>query len=458
MNKKLIAVACMTLCSSAAFAATSTLACDTSAPDKMVNTCSTDAKATDFVSLYVAGSSALAGANDVVLKTDLFDTSKGPVITLKYTDAASYSAGQVSGWYGWSKASLTGGTSKRLFVVYNKMNGSAAGVSQMLAKFDGKTDIIKESRVLSVGPVAGVPGTCSYNAASTDAAPVLDCPTSALRQADMAISDVAPVELYKLYNEATAKLSTLKVSPLAMQGFGVAVSGDLYAALQGAQGTSGQPNVRRVDYASIVTGKAKSANVLVPGNNGVLTLARRDDLSGTQAASNMYFADNACGINHDAKGKLIAGVLGGAQSIVGANSTTAPGLVVKEYAVGGDVVKALNQSGYAVGVISLTSAPGASDTWKFVKLDGVSPNPDAKQRAAFAGGDYGFAVTSFAVEYVKPKVDKSALTQAVIQGLKDSTLHDLRGIAYLDGGTAALQSKVARPDANNCAPLMRVDL
>jgi hypothetical protein len=457
MNKKLIAVACMTLCSSAAFAATSTLACDTSTAEKMVNTCSTDAKATDFVSLYVAGSSALAGANDTVLKTDLFDTSKGPVITLKYTDAASYSAGQVNGWYGWSKPNLTGGTSKRLFVVYNKMNGSAAGVSQMLAKFDGKTDIVKEARVLSVGPVAGVPGTCAADASSTDAAPVLNCPTSALRLADMAISDVAPVELYKLYKEATAKLTTLKATPLAMQGFGVAVSADLYAALQAAQGTSGQPTVRRVDYASIVTGKAKSASVLVPGDNNVLTLARRDDLSGTQAASNMYFANNACGNNHDPKGKLIANVLGGAQPIVGA-AASAGNMQVQEYPVGGDVVKALNKSGYAIGVISLTSAPSASDTWKFVKLDGVSPTPDAKQRAAFAAGDYGFAVTSFAVEYVKPKVDKSALTQAVIQGLKDSTLHDLRGIAYLDGGVSALQSKVVRPDANNCAPLVRSDL
>jgi hypothetical protein len=273
----------------------------------------------------------------------------------------------------------------------------------------------------------------------------------------MAISDVAPVELYKLYKEATAKLTTLKATPLAMQGFGVAVSADLYAALQAAQGTSGQPTVRRVDYASIVTGKAKSASVLVPGDNGVLTLARRDDLSGTQAASNMYFANNACGNNHDPKGKLIANVLGGAQPIVGA-AASAGNLQVQEYPVGGDVVKALNKSGYAIGVISLTSAPSASDTWKFVKLDGVSPTPDAKQRAAFAAGDYGFAVTSFAVEYVKPKVDKSALTQAVIQGLKDSTLHDLRGIAYLDGGVSALQSKVVRPDANNCAPLVRGDL
>jgi hypothetical protein len=67
-------------------------------------------------------------------------------------------------------------------------------------------------------------------------------------------------------------------------------------------------------------------------------------------------------------------------------------------------------------------------------------------------------MTAFAVEYVKPKVDKSLLTQAVIKGLGNSNLRDLTGIAYLDGGVAAQQSKVARPDNNNCAPLLRIDL
>ena len=453
MNNKIIAAACLALCSSASFAATA-LPCDKTSAVTMVNTCAVDAKATDFASLYIAGSSALGSPLGTVVAADLFDTTTQPVITIKYTGTAN--AGQVSGWYGMSKAALTGGTSKRLFVVYNKNNGSAAGVSQMLAKFDGKTTVIPESDVLTVGPVAGVAGTCTEDTGSTAAAPKLACSASALRLADMAISDVAPVELYKLYAAATGKLTSLNAAPLAIQGFGIAVSADLYAALQAAQGTSGQPSISRSGYASLVTGTLKSTSALIPGNTTPLTLNRRDDLSGTQAASNMFFANNACGVNTDAKGKLIKGVLGGALPIIGAAASDA-NVTVVEHAVGGNVTAALNSSGFGIGAISLTSAPGASDTWKFVKIDGTSPNTDAKQRATVASGDYPFAVMSFAVTYVKPKVDKSLLTAAVTQGLKDSNLHDLRGIAYLDKSTGipAVQSLVSRTGNNNCSPLVK---
>lgn len=451
MNNKFIAAACLALCSSASFAAT-VLPCDTTSPVNLVNTCATDAKATDFASLFIAGSSALGGALGVVVAADLFDTTTQPVITLNYTGTDN--AGQVSGWYGMSKAALTGGVSKRLFVVYNKNNGSAAGVSQMLAKFDGKTTIIPESKVLTVGPVAGVAGTCTVAASSTAAKPVLDCASSALRLADMAISDVAPAELYKLYTAATGKLTTLISTPLAIQGFGVAVSANLYSALQAAQGGVAQPSISRASYASLVTGKVKSASALIPGDSTALTLARRDDLSGTQASSNIYFANNSCGINHDAKGKLIKGVLGGALPVISSADSVA-GLNVLALAVGGDVVTELNKPGYGIGVISLTSAPKASDSWKFIKLDGISPNTDAKQRASVASGDYGFAMTAFAVTYVKPKVSKLELTKAVTLGLQDSNLHDLTGIAYLDKQVAAKQSLVARVDSNNCSPFVK---
>jgi len=455
MKTKIIAAAALTLCTTAAFAATKPIACDKTSAETMVNTCSTDPKATDYASLYVAGSSALGGALGTVVAADLFDTTSQPVITLHYTGTVN--AGQVSGWYGMSKANLTGGVSKRLFVVYNKNNGSAAGVSQMLSKFDGKNQIVMESNVLSVGPVNNVAGTCAADASSTAAVPVLNCSTSALTLADMALSDVAPVELYKLYTTATGKLTTLISTPVAMQGFGLAVSADLYAALQAAQNTSGQPSIRRIDYASLVTGKIKGTSALIPGNGTPLVLARRDDLSGTQAASNIYFADNACGNNHDPKGKLIANVLGGALPIITTTDAVPGVLDVQALAVGGDVITALNKPGFAIGAVSLTTGKKGTDTWNWVKLDGVAPNVDAKNRGAFANGDYPWAVTSFAVTYVKPKVNKSDLTNAVITGLKDSTLHDLTGIAYLDGADATKQSNVMRTNSNNCSPLVRIN-
>ena len=455
MKTKIIAAAALTLCSSAAFAAGTTLACDKTTALTTINTCSTDAKASDFAFLYITGSSALKTAVSTVVPADLFD---GTVTTVFYggSENGGYNStkkegNNVVGWYGTSKAAVTGGQAKRLYVVLNTNNGSAAGVSQLLAKFDGKNKTVPEQLVMTVGPVGNTPGTCVEHTSAKGVAGVL-CSTDALRQADIAISDVAPAELYKLYTGATGKLSTLTSTPIAMQGFGLAVSADLYAALQTAQGTSGQPSIRRVDYASLVTGAVKSSAAL--GVNGPLVLARRDDQSGTQAASNIFFANNACGNNRDAKNKLIPGVLGGLQPVLGA-ANSVPGLTVQELTSGGAVVTALNASGYAVGALGLGTSKAGSDSWNWVKLDGVAPNVDDLNRGAFASGDYPWAVTSFAVTVTKPKVNKATLNDALIAALKDSNQHNLAGIAYLDDGVAARQSKVVRPGNNNCAPLVR---
>ena len=465
MKIKFIAGACLAMCASGAFAAGTTVACDVSTGLQMAKTCVPES------TLYIAGSSALGAAlNTVAL--DLFETPS-QVATIKSTTGLN--AGKDQGWYGMSKASVTG-TSKRLYVVYNSQNGSAAGVSQLLAKFDPKADgtkpnFIVESKVVSVGPTVSatgaVEGTCVLTTAATGSAgPVLSCSTPAVTQADVAISDVAPQELFALYTAATAKLSTVKSTPLALQGFGVAVSARLYAALQADQGLSSseQPSVRRADYASLVSGSAKTVDVLF--NNAAtprepLNLARRDALSGTQAASNIFFASNACGNNHlpfkppATVGKVIVGVLGGQLPIVGAEVNTAD-LIVTLSATGGGVSSELNKDAYGIGVISLNAPAKAVDTWKFVKLDGVSPNADldGKSREKIASGDYPFAMTAFAVTPVKANVAKTGLITALVTGLQSSAAHNFAGIAYFDGGFD-YQTKVQRTDGNNCSPLIK---
>lgn len=458
MKIKFIAAAVLALCSSSSFAATKpVVVCDASTAIKMAQTCAPES------TLFIAGSSALGAALNTVALS-LFDTPSA-VTTIK--SATNLNGGKDQGWYG-----IAGG--KRLYVVYNSQNGSAAGVSQLLAKFDAKADgskanFIVESKVVSVGPtlttLGAFAGTCVQTTAATGSAgAVLTCTTPAVMQADVAVSDVAPQELYALYPAATAKLTTVTSVPLALQSFGVAVSAKLYAALQLDQGLSGseQPSVRRADYASLVTGSAKTSAVLF--NNGTtpvlpLNLARRDALSGTQASSNIFFANNACGNNHlpfkapATVGKVIAGVLGGQLPIIGTAASTTS-LIVTESATGGGVVTELQKDAYGIGIISLNSPAKSGETWKFVKLDGVSPNADADSRAAMAAGDYPFAMTAFAVRQVKPAVVKTALVDAVIAGLQSSAEHNFKGVAYLDGG-ANYQSKVARTDGNNCSPLIK---
>ena len=148
LNKTRIVVAC-----AAAFAAQGAFAACTAysptAPEAFVNDCAPQAK------LAIVGASSVSAAVTTVVTTDLFDTTTMPVITVKDTSTTyANNAANTTGWYGMSKASLTGGTSKRLFVVYNSNNGSAAGVSAILAtKLDKKLSAV--SATSFVGALEG---------------------------------------------------------------------------------------------------------------------------------------------------------------------------------------------------------------------------------------------------------------------------------------------------------------
>ena len=519
LKKTALAAACAALFGPSAFAVTP-LACDKTSTVTRVNTCAPEVK------LFIAGSSALGGALSIVAPVDLFDNTVDAAFPLmKIVDTASPNAavsGAVSGWYGMSKPAVTGGTSKRLFVVYNNNNGSAAGVSQLLAKLG----TVSEADVVTVGPTKNIANTCVAGTAvaasgSVPAMEAANCSSHAMTQADIAITDTHPAESYKLYASATAKLTTLTSTPLAMQGFGIAVNPKLYEALvnqniadgvlpsscatdansiantAGVPGTSTaacQPSLRSVNYTSLISrvGTIKSIAGLVPSvtlagvpADDLLVLARRDALSGTQASSNIYFAANSCGNNHDAKGKLIAGVRGGQLDIIsngtdaatgaGATNDSTAALTVLAAATSGAVKTALNATtGYAIGVLGLGSQ-GGSDQWKFVKIDGSSPNfvstdggatyaAAYKLRKAMLDGSYKFQVASYAA--VKTKKDKNSVGDlfpgvpaAVIAGLQDSTQHDLTAIGYLDGATdnpaTPKQSLVRRHEGNNCSPLVK---
>jgi hypothetical protein len=255
----------------------------------------------------------------------------------------------------------------------------------------------------------------------------------------------------------------LTVKRTAMEGFGIAVNPALYAALQTSQGLCAgvaaacQPSIRRADYASLVTsdGATKTAADLLqtPGDNTPLTLVRRVNSSGTQAASNIFFANNVCGL----EGK------GGALTVLAAGEASYD---IQEKEATGDVKTALtgiNTDGYALGVMSLENVPTAvlSD-FKFVKIDGVSPNfsaagvADPKMRNAMASGNYQFQVEMTAMYRSTATAQQKALATAVVNGLKDSTKHDLAGIAYLDGTSYSVGGKASRVSrsGNNCGPLV----
>jgi len=236
-----------------------------------------------------------------------------------------------------------------------------------------------------------------------------------------------------------------------------------------------QPTIRRVEYAGIVTksGPYDTATKLLGTPSAqVLTVVRRGDLSGHQAASNIHFANNACGSNLDAKGKVVAGQLDGLLEVRGAANSTV-NLVINEVDDAGVAAALSTTTGYAIGVLSLNKVQAGSETWKFIKLDGVSPDylpdgtSDSNRRARLINGDYGFQMLHFAVlptvameGTIMGKAAKTNsvsfpnLVDAFVSGLKDSGQHNLKGIGYFLGTDTARISKVFRPGSSNCAPLL----
>lgn len=507
MKLKSLAAAVLAIGASSAFAATATTCDPTTSAATLVNTCTPD------ITMYVAGSSALAGAITLVAPADLFDGA----IT-KITDAGSPNgttgANAVSAWYGTAKSTLGTAAGKKLFVVYNKQNGSAAGISQLLSTIKDTT--IPEQDVVTIGPMSKVAGVVAATQAASTGGPNsctlgsdttvsgityhnVTCTTHARTQADVGVTDVAPVYLFALEGAKPKALSTLTNYPLAMQGFGVAVNANLYNAMQAVEKVDGripsscvvgdltaacQPSIRRADYASLISteGTIKSAAALLGNSDStLLELQRRDDYSGTQSSSDLFFAENSC-LNNVTPGKttLIKGVVGGELHIL----TTTPDVTKLTVTLNGTnsgvtvPLADTTRTDYVIGVLGLnTGEPARTATsWKFVKIDGVSPDFDAgatgttythAYRAPVANGNYGFVMTSFAATQIKPFVKTSVVTtyptvvSALITGLKDSTLHDLNGIAYLDGAAdpSSLdgyykQAHYIHTNGNSCSPLV----
>ncbi|SFW38979.1 hypothetical protein [Nitrosovibrio sp. Nv17] len=247
------------------------------------------------------------------------------------------------------------------------------------------------------------------------------------------------------------------------QAFGVAVSYPLYYRLQRNDIKAGylsgscdsgsasapnltlacQPNLPAQRYTAIV-GRDSINGVTVnffDNNtdtgmpNSKLHLVRRVPTSGTQSASNARFLGKPCatGVSQGAQDPARGLISGTTPSSEGDNSTAV--VKITEWPSTGGVktkLDAASQAGeFAVGVVSAENTPagaGANDRWAFVKLNRVSPNPDAQQRAEALDGSYDFwyelvAFTAAGVSSASP--EGAELIAAVTTTLGET---DLKGI------------------------------
>jgi len=238
---------------------------------------------------------------------------------------------------------------------------------------------------------------------------------TAARQSEGGFLDIDAAAFSADTLAAAGLASAPATSPAAFsQVFGVAVSPDLYTALQTAQGitanvdalgVASQPSISKVQYTSIVSAAFNGAKTDINGILGVgvagnkLTVCRRVATSGTQAASNEYFLRGFVGADGAAAGAVVAAD----QATYGAGSGL-DSYEVQEGAGTGNARTCLSNPGFAVGVLSLENAPDlttrsggqrADRKWRFVKINGVAAYDTANNSTGTSkSGAYDFWFTS----------------------------------------------------------------
>ena len=259
------------------------------------------------------------------------------------------------------------------------------------------------------------------------------------------------------------------------QVFGAAVSYPLYAQLQKNQGiiattaadgedcdgvyASGacQPNLPATTYTKVAN-KATIGGVAgslfgvasFPGTSAKLQFHRRAITSGTQSTSNLRFLNKPCA----------TGEAGGAMEPSRVANSTTRVAVFENSSTGGvktGLTNSTNAGEFGMGWVSMENIPTAgTDKWAFVKLDGVAPNADAKQRQTAMDGNYSAFYELVAFTAHTAFQEGAELIAAVNTSLGNPGITDLPGlfITPLASATGSNVGKVYRA-GNSCSPAVQ---
>jgi hypothetical protein len=518
MKLKLVSAACLALCSFGSFAATVSSCPATPTAADLVNMCAPE------VTFYMGGASAQAGALTTAILTPglIFDESKAfvKVRDVAQTISGSGSAtaviagakdGNTIAFIGYGAAG-TAAAGKRVAVIYNKANGSFAGVNQLLAPKTAELEnvTLKLTSAAEQKTLAGKTVQCTTSSLAADTVTAVlgtklgystyECASEATfasawgadkqKAMHLALADVRPSEATPgIYAGLMAKWKNTAFPSVTtgMQGFGVIVSPTLYTAMIAKEVAAGhlpvscntsedvnaatqvitaacQPNLTTAAYTSLVTGKATSAAAFLGNSDAAgtsLLLARRGDSSGTQAASNIFFANQAA-----TAAKVALRTTDNAPDVIKAG--VVGDVTVVENVGTGDVITAVSAAaGYAIGVVSIENTYAfakASSKVKgalFVKIDGISPNLtevagatvlDTKARVGMLAG-YPFVYEMQAITSTKLADPYKAIATSIVTALQNPAAN-LAGIAYI-GSTDATKNTPFLRAASNYAPLSK---
>jgi len=459
MKLKLVALACITACAGSAFAATAkpnsctitaASANDATSQAQLVNKCAPE------ITFFIGGASAQANALKTALTTNgtIFNTGlpfvkvRNVATTISGTGASTTTAAagkdyNTIAYIGYGASSIASIAGKRVMVVYNKANGSFAGVNTLLTgKANGTTTDGTETTLVTTtateqATTGGKAVACTLgttaSTSSYDAIPTYDCTTEATiasgwgadkqKVLHMALSDMRPNEAVPGVVGAW-KPASFPATAIGLQGFGVAVNANLYNALIAREVAANrmastcstsevlssgtwtlsadcQPTISKADYAALMTGKVTTADALLgsTGDTKTITLNRRVKTSGTQAAAEAFFVGRALYNSKDTANDGYLDPKGGDTAVDFVDGS----LTVKTHSTTDGVMDAIrgNSTGHALGVISLDKGwdkltANALKGALWVKLEGVSPNlskdgagatvHNSKAKAGFAQG------------------------------------------------------------------------
>lgn len=380
-------------------------------------------------------------------------------------------------------------------VIYKRdAGGSSQGVTPLVTADATQTHMLIDNNCTT--PVGSVSPATDIQKAG------FICGGTVAGLAHAGFSDVEPALLQAIVNGGTGLDTTsLDAAGFVQNIFAVAVNKKLYLALQKAQGlvapnataidesAAAQPSVPKTFVAGALTGQLlgssttkKGWNLLIPAsvdsniNNKRINVCRRTPGSGTQAASNLYFANNPCGgtINQFTP---TAGTTSATLAVTGSITTlqnSSTGAV--ETCLGN--VEALADStggGYAFGILGRENNPQAvvngaptEKGYRYVKLSGATPS-----RAALIAGEYDFAVEA-SMQWPRsdasnaPAADVLALLTklrselgkaSILQGLDPDLQNGLAALpstatgawSDLDATTKSYTSHTSRASANSCS-------
>lgn len=285
--------------------------------------------------------------------------------------------------------------------------------------------------------------------------PNYTCGNTSRRVSDAGISDLEPRFFNATINlqdnepgnpesgaQTPVDVLGLEVKPLIQGIFGVAVNLRAYRALQASQGLSpddsdaNRPSVSTTWVRAALTASLSATNISRRGwgllikpavdasvHTKTVNICRRQPGSGTQAISNLYFAQDPC---HDSTARALR------QSSAAAPKHAATGgtYIVNEGASTAFVERCLGstvediEGAYGLGLLSLENNPlalGGDKKYRFVKLDGAQAlryDPSTERGAIIGDYDLVYEATlqyNPANRYLSP--DKLAFLDALLNRL-----------------------------------------